>query len=57
MTTKIVMKATSDMTLDELKEKLENSVRYQEQYILESGKRSRIHDRRIKSLTAEIERR
>lgn len=49
------MKAVQDMTIEELTEKLKNSTEYQEQYIAEMGKRSKIHDRRIKTLTKELE--
>lgn len=50
-------KTTDELTVEELTGKLNNSIDYQNQYVAETGKRSKIHDRRIKSLTAELEKR
>ena len=50
-------KTIDELTVEEVTEKLNNSMDYQKQNVAETGKRSKIHDRRIKSLTAELERR
>ena len=48
-------KTIEECTIEEVKEKLDDSMKYQAEYVAETGRRSKIHDRRIKSLTAELE--